>query len=78
MIGVHPVAVAAGLLEAGTGDLHDVGGGAVGVNGDAELSAERFELIHRRRTINVRCHEQGRAPLLLQQLGEFRLNNLLQ
>ena len=36
-----------------------------------ELLAERFELVHRRRPINVGRHEQRRAALLLEQAGQL-------
>ncbi len=37
------------------------------VNGQVQLLAQRFELLHRRRAIHVRRHEQWRAALLMEQ-----------
>ena len=67
-------AVAAALrgLDAGLGDAYDVGGVALGVNGDAELAAERLELIDSGGTIDIGCDEARGLPFRLQLAGELR------
>ena len=58
-------------VERFAGDLQNIRLAAFQEHGNLDLFAERFELIHRRRTIHVRRDEQRRAALLEQQFGEL-------
>ena len=53
------------------GDFQNVRLAAFDENGNFNLLGQRFQLIHRRRTIHLRRDEQRRATLFFQQLGEF-------
>jgi hypothetical protein len=58
-------------VEGFAGDLQNVRLAAFQEHGDLDLFAERFELVHGRRTINVRGDKQRQAALLEQQFGEL-------
>src|SRR2546425_3754244 len=63
--------VGPGKVEGCAGDLQNVRFAPLEENGQLEFLTERFELVHRRRAVNVRRHQQRRAALFLQQPGEF-------
>ena len=52
-------------------DLQNIRLAALQKNRNANLFAKRFQLIHRRRAINVRRHEQRRAALFCQQFCQL-------
>ena len=58
-------------VERLAGDFLHFGFAAFDERGNFELLAERFELVHRRRTIHVRRDQQRRAALLVQQAREL-------
>ena len=64
-------AVGSGKIQSFAGDFLNVRLAALQENRNFNLFAERFQLIHCRRAINVRCHEQRLATLLLEQPREL-------
>ena len=68
----HAVARTPAFLDPGTGDLHDVLRGAIGVDGNVELRAQRLELVDGGRAVDVGCDESRRPSLGLELAGQFR------
>ena len=58
-------------LEGGVGDLEHVRFTPQRAHRDVELAAQRLQLVHRRRTIDVRRDEKRGTSLLLQHPGEL-------
>jgi len=53
------------------GDLEHIGRAGVRVHGQRRLFADRLQLLHRRRAIHIRRHQQRGAPLLVQQSAQL-------
>ena len=67
----HAIAGSFCLLNPRLCDLHHVLGGAISINGNAELLAERFELIDRGGSVDVGGNESGRASFAKELLCEL-------
>ena len=67
----HVAAVRFCEIERFTGDFRNVRFAAFHEDRQFKLFAERVQLVHGRRAINVRRHEQRLAALLLEQSREF-------
>ena len=67
----HVAVVRSGEIQRFAGDFQNVRLAAFDENRHFNLFAERFQLVHGRRAINVRRHEQRLAALLLQQPREL-------
>ena len=63
--------VGLGEVQRLAGDLQNIRFALLHEDRNFDLFAERLQLVHGRRTINVRRDEQRRAALLEQQLGEL-------
>ena len=60
-----------GEIEGFAGNFQNIRFAAFDEDGNFNLFAERFQLIHRRRAVYVRSHEQRLASLFLEQPREF-------
>ena len=64
-------AVGLGKIEGFAGNFQNIRFAAFDEDGNLNLFAERFQLVHRRRAVNVRRHEQRLASLFLEQPREL-------
>ena len=69
--------VGSGKIQGFAGDFQNVRFAAFQKNRNFNLFAERFKLVHGRRAVNVRRHEQRLASLLLQQPRELAARSRL-